>query len=379
MRVSTRPAKRFILTADSTSLELRFDHFRSDADLAQQRELFRDCFPENAGSSVESSAHYLWKFHSFPNSTPSYEYGVWNKANNQMVGYYAAIPYRYSVAGRMLTCGMVCDVMTHSAARGQGIFTKLGTYSTKALQAAGVDFTSGYPIRPEVIPGHLKVGWKIAFGLPMYLKVLRANTPLKKTPIAFAAPLVNVGLKALNLITHARREAGYTTEILSFEDFMQRHGDAYRTFFDRWRADKPIHLLKDEAFLRWRLGAPGTEYSVIVASANEEIEALAFVRPTILKGISTLAVLDLMTLGNRSATATAFNALERAASESKCDTIAVMASPSSARKIRLFRYGFLRTPFVFKLIIKQLSGAASEEFLRDESKWSLGWIDSDDL
>jgi hypothetical protein len=37
---------------------------------------------------------------------------------------------------------------------------------------------TGYPIRPEVIPGHLKVGWSIVAKLPVYVKVVRTDALL---------------------------------------------------------------------------------------------------------------------------------------------------------------------------------------------------------
>ena len=38
------------------------------------------------------------------------------------------------------------------------------------MRAAGMDLCVGFPIRPEVFPGHIKVGWKVAFDLPVYFK-----------------------------------------------------------------------------------------------------------------------------------------------------------------------------------------------------------------
>jgi hypothetical protein len=52
--------------------------------------LFKHCFPETAGASIETTEHYLWK------------YGALGKARPRIAG-------------------MVCDVMTDSRMRGQGI------------------------------------------------------------------------------------------------------------------------------------------------------------------------------------------------------------------------------------------------------------------
>ena len=78
---------------------------------------------------------------------------------------------------------MVCDVMIGTAARGKGVFTNLGKYSINQLRLEAVDFTTGNPIRSEVIPGHKKVGWESPFELPMYGKFISFNSFLNSTKL----------------------------------------------------------------------------------------------------------------------------------------------------------------------------------------------------
>src|SRR5450759_971824 len=169
-------------------MELTFSHFDFTENLSQQRALFKDCFPETNGEAIQGEAHYLWKFHSFPGAVQSWEYASY--FDSEMVGYYAALPYRYKIEGRVTPVGMVCDVMTGSKHRGKGIFTRMGTYSTGELSSE-VPFTMGYPIRKEVIPGHLKIGWKIPFSMPLYMKFVRLDTLLTAKKLGFLTPLAN--------------------------------------------------------------------------------------------------------------------------------------------------------------------------------------------
>lgn len=363
-------------------MHLDFSQFDAAVSLPEQRELFRDCFPEAAGTSVESESHYRWKFHSLKASPSSYEYGVRGGESRQLLGYYAALPYRYSVRGEEFACGMVCDVMTHSAARGQGIFTKLGRYSTESLQSSGLDFTSGYPIRPEVIPGHLKVGWQVVQDLPMYLKVLRSNAILRSSAARLLAPLVNLGLSAFSFVTRGRssRDPQESVTVEAPEAFLCREDGAYERFFAKWASSRSVHLIKDRQFLAWRLGAPETKYQVIAAKRGSEISALSIVRCTELKGIPCLAVLDLMLpVGNEAAAGPVFREMERVAKAARCEAIAVMLNRNSARRASLARHGFIRTPFVFKLIVKLLSERAKQAGLLEPSAFDVMWIDSDDL
>ena len=114
--------------------------------------------------------HYEWKFNSIENKKPSFEYSAF--LNDEIVGYYAAIPYRYSINKIITTAGMVCDIMVAKNVRGQSVFTQLGNYSIENLYEEGLNFITGNPIRPEVIPGHKKNGWEDPFILPMYGKFL---------------------------------------------------------------------------------------------------------------------------------------------------------------------------------------------------------------
>ena len=87
------------------SMELSFAHFDHAENLAQQRDLFKDCFPETNGEVIQEEVHYRWKFHSYPNVVPSYEYACY--LDSEMAGYYAAIPFRYKIGERITPVGMV--------------------------------------------------------------------------------------------------------------------------------------------------------------------------------------------------------------------------------------------------------------------------------
>ena len=363
-------------------MDLEFKLFNASGELPEQREIFRDCFPEAHGTSVDSLEHYKWKFHSYPNSPTSYEYAVWSTAPRKMLGYYAALPFRYAVSGKIFSCGMVCDVMTHSASRGQGIFTKIGRYATDDLKAKDIDFTSGYPIRPEVLPGHMKVGWQVAQELPLYLKVLRCDALLKSSFARYFTSLINMGLRLAACATRPRVRA--TGEICiateSAHEFLEREDGAYENLFTRWAACRPVHLIKDREFLRWRLSAPGSEYHIISVRVGAELRAIAIVRCTVLKDIPCLAVLDVMTTKeDPGSTKLLLRAVEDFASGRSCQAIAAMMSRQSARRALFPRHGFIKTPFVFKLIIKPLSERAILSRLLEPSTFDVMWIDSDDL
>lgn len=358
-------------------MNLTFRKFSETNDFAQQRELYRECFPESVDQPTETTDHYFWKFSLSPIAPASYQYGAY--LDSDLVGYYAAIPFRYRINNQTILGGMVCDVMTGKKARGKGVFTKLGVYSTECMQGAGLDFAIGYPIRPEVIPGHLKAGWTIVQRMPIYVKVLRTNTILRSCHIAWLAPLANTVVKFFTWINALKKNRNYNAFNLSLDELLSSKW--YPTFHNEWSASATNSLIKDIKFLRWRLGAPGASYRIFCArSSSGTPVGLCIARSTILGGVPTVAVLDIMILPGHKES---FNVIDAAlidfAKQKKSDLIATMISPNWARRYNLFSRLYIKSPHVFSLIVKKLNPAIPNDCLLSPSPWHTMWIDSDDL
>jgi hypothetical protein len=274
---------------------------------------------------------------------------------------------------------MVCDVMTSSAARGRGVFTRLGEYSLSRMQESELAFVTGYPIRPEVMGGHLRVGWKVAFELPMYLRPLRSNAILASRHLGALAPIVNVGLRGIGALLTLRSGADrYSVETGPPGTLL--HGPELSTFLERWSGSVENHLVKTPDFYSWRLGAPGTDYQVFRVCRAGAVVALAIGRVTTLQGIPSLALLDLMVLDEeQAALSELFDEIERAARAAGAEAVVTMMSRHQAARHRLRRFGYLRSPFAFRLIIRSVSESLDIDSISAEAAWHLMWIDSDDL
>lgn len=355
-------------------MELSFAHFDYKENLAQQRALFKDCFPETNGEAIQGEAHYKWKFHSFPGVVQSWEYASY--MGSEMVGYYAAIPYQYKIGERITTVGMVCDVMTSSSHRGKGIFTKMGTYSTGELSAV-VPFVMGYPIRKEVIPGHLKVGWEIPFSLPLYIKFLRFNALLSAKRLGFLAPLANVGIALYHGIFKMGGYSKYHSSLST--DIKDVQG--YDSFVKEWSTSVTNALIKDLPFAVWRYSAPEREYKFLsIATDQGKLIGFLSFRKIIKEGVPSFGILDYMVLpGYEDCHGQINSELSACAKKEKVEAIMTMMSKTSASDYRLGRNGFIRSPFVFQLIIKNLTKEIGDTELFSEKNWHLMWVDSDDL
>uniref|UniRef100_UPI004048B773 GNAT family N-acetyltransferase n=1 Tax=Polaribacter sp. TaxID=1920175 RepID=UPI004048B773 len=353
------------------------ERFNKNIDLEGQRNLFNECFPENKGTSVETEAHYLWKFHSFPDTPPSYEYAAYLK--DKLIGYYAALPYNYIIGDSSIKVGMVCDVMTGVEARGKGVFTKMGVYATDSMKDLDLDFTIGYPIRPEVIPGHIKAGWEKLFALPLYINLLSSKGFLKNKKVGFLYPLFDVFLTFYSLLLGLFKGKGnYRVNIVDSTDLKSING--LDLFYEKWVGEQKIALNKSVEFLNWRLGAPGKTYKIIVARNAKEIVGISIVTKIIRENVPSIALLELCSLnGYKNVETSLFDKIRDYAKEQKQEAIMIMASHFFSKKYKLIKNGFIKTPYKFWLIIKNLKRTYSMDFLADENNWSLTWIDSDDL
>jgi hypothetical protein len=274
---------------------------------------------------------------------------------------------------------MVCDVMTGVKARGKGIFTKMGFFSTDVMQKEGLDFVIGYPIRPEVIPGHIKVKWQIAFEMPIYMRFLKTNALFKKKKMGILAPFANLALKLYNTIfikTGGGQE--FKVEILNKEDFYKLK--EYRSFFDRWQKNIANPLMKTADFMKWRLGAPATEYKIITINRDDKLVAVVVTRKSIMEGIPVLAILDLMLIpGSENCLSVINKALVEISKIYSAEAVVTMMSKTWAKNYKLKGLGFIASPYKFSLIIKKLNNKIDDSLLFTESYWHLMWIDSDDL
>jgi hypothetical protein len=360
-------------------MESELKTFNFNVELSDQRKLFVECFPETVGTPDETVAHYSWKFQSAEHIPHSFEFGAYQ--GSQIIGYYAAIPYRYYYFQKEIVVAMVCDVMTGIAARGKGIFVKLGIYSNQKFKEAGLKFSSGFPIRPEVIPGHLKVGWNILFDLPLYTRFLRFDSFLKSKKMGFLIPLFNLGahIYSSSVKCFFKKQRNLQIHHFSSLDGFDKI-EGFFEFLNEWEKEIPISLIKDRPFMNWRFAAPGKEYNISILRSNNKIVGYAISRFTVKQTVPSVGIVDVAILnGFYELSYHLFQDIERYAKEKGAEFIFMMISNFWSKKYKIWQGGFLKTAFKFKYIFKNLNFDAEDTRHTDSKNWHLMWIDSDDL
>jgi hypothetical protein len=358
-------------------LELRNFDYKSE--LTKQRALFLECFPENAGSPVVTDEHYLWKFHGNNQVQGSYEYCAW--IDDKLAGYYAAIVYPYNYFGKGIRVGMVCDVMTGINARGQGVFTKLGKFALeKLLNSEDIGFLTGYPIRKEVIPGHRKSGWDFPFVIPMYGKFLALNSFLRSRKLRWARFILNPFLILINLIINLFRRSCPSVVVEEYTSDNIDSIEGFELFLEDLQSQTPISLKKDKTFLKWRLGAPGKKYIILLMKVDSKPVGYAVGRYVVKENVPCFGVLDFSIIpGFENYSTELLKEVERIAKANGAELILIMILKRFAARYRFFKNGWLRTPYNFSFILQRTTLINDKKKLMNEDNWFLSWLDSDDL
>jgi hypothetical protein len=338
------------------------------------RDLRLRAFPELVGTEAETEEFFRWKFQ----GRPSHVF-VASLEDGRPVGAYSAIEYKYLLRGRPVRVALVVDVLTDPSIRKQGVFTRLGQYAMDGLKAAGCDFTTGYPIRPEVLPGHLKVGWKVNHVLPLYMSPVRCEGLLPDAPRALAGRLEAVGALAArvmtrSLSTEARLDSGLewvdTGGLLAARD--------YAAFLEAWQQNRAFVLGEGPDFYRWRYSAPKRSFRHLLLRSGHRLVGVISTRVMPLRGVPGLAIGDIQLLPEAAPLLRpAWRFLWRTAWNERLAVLALMAPPALARAAGLFGLPFLRTHLHFKLITRDLNSAAPDVSRDPDLK--LMWVDTDDV
>jgi hypothetical protein len=276
---------------------------------------------------------------------------------------------------------MVCDVMTGVKARGMGIFTKLGAYSTNEIDKLGFGFTTGYPIRPEVLPGHLKVGWNIMLDLPLYMSLVSFKSLLLRKKMGFFTPLADLIYNiatGLNNFIFVKKNSSLLVETHSSTDSEKMA--ELSTFYSEWQKEIPISLIKDKDFLTWRLSAPGKKYEIIRLTDNCKIVGVLIAGYVEKEGVPCMGILDISIYsGYYKYSALMLNTLKYICKLNSRELILIMISKYWAKKYNIKQSLFIKTPFKFNLILKNLNMQAYEQSLKKTDNWHVMWLDSDNL
>lgn len=226
--------------------------------------------------------------------------------------------------------GLACDVFTNTKFRRMGLFKQVSKLAIRREELARTDFLIGFPIREEVMPGHLAVGWKHIFDMPLWW-----------------------GLPRL----------GWLRDV-------QVNPDLDSSMFIDQKGSIAIRISDD--FLKWRFSYLNVNYYLISLSNSGDF---AIVRKARLRKLPFTCIIFMQTSSLDNAQ-TLVNKIRCLAL--RLGTVGVLGCWNDSFANELFLQSTkLRKSFKFqKVIVRELNGFVCP---KDESEYRLSWIDSDTL
>lgn len=299
---------------------------------------------------------------------------------DKIVGHYAVCPSKIKVGSDVKAGSIVVDVMTDPDYRYQGMFTKLGKFSLDESGKDGVEFSYGFPIRKSVMPGHLKVGWKIAFPLPVYVyptnfcKIIKKF--LKVNVISFLLAVIPTAVYELY---GAIRKVGLPKFLVKstkkFDDT-----ESLRQFIDRTANQHKVIQPRDFEFLDWRFNQNEyRDYTVLSLYDGEELKGYITLRDSRIYDLDCVTIIDIQALNcDKKITRQLLSETRKYAKAKKVALIGCMINNNDYKK-QMLSEGYIKSPYIFKMIIHENESIDYMDTLMKNENWYLTWGDTDDL
>ena len=358
----------------------------TEDDMAGILECWRDAFVQEG---VEPMSREVWRWKFVENPLGAGRCFV-AEDHGRIVGYYGTIRQSFWIDGREVPGALVVDVLTPPAYQRQGMFTKLGGYSLARCASDGsIAFATGFPIRPAVIPGHLRVGWSRMFSIGTWVQPLALGEVIdSKFPLLGRHPRVatligKIGCQALaahaTLCLAGRKSCRVIRETSA-------NPDRLIPFLLMLRAELPVGSCMQARSLEtfaWRYDRnPAASYRYHLAlDSHGHVAGLAIVREATLLGVKSSVIADLLVRPRDPLRRAVLRALlvdvRQSAVERESSLVAMMLSCPNPILPSPWAFGFVPAPYRFTFITKVLD--ADRVGLRQGLAWHLMWGDSDDV
>lgn len=345
-------------------MNLEFHSLDLPAQVDVLKSLLKQGFPESNESELFSSSMLDWKFV----KSTGFRHSFVGYLDNSPVSFYGVLPRQYTFEGVTHVVGLVVDVLSIPEMRGRGLFVSSGHEVMKQLEESDISCVIGFPIRPEVLPGHLKVGWHVRFVMPVYVYPIGSQ---KKS--GWQQKIIGTLFRVLYISLSPLRFAG-VVEAKKLSAIQFAHDARVEKFIADQPTDCNISLQKNPQFLQWRLSRPDATYSCFTLG-EDQVSAFVISRVIDFDGFQTLAILDING-SSKIAIKQLMTYVIKYARDEKCDLIAFCSNKSNFKRLGLRRIGFLNSLKKFRVITRTI-GDSTTDFTEKFSR--LTWMDSDTL
>ncbi len=296
----------------------------------------------------------------------------------RVVAHYAAVPFLYKLFGETCVAGLASNLVIEREHRAGMLFLSLQSYLQREYRKKEFRFVYGLVTRKNVLEPHLRMGWKKIGVVPVYAKPFNfpavAASALRSGAVR---TLAHVPLKAAEAVWKLRwsgRARGITVdEVPRFE----ADTDAFLADFTAARA---VAAVRTREILNWRFASyPERAYRIFVARERGRVVGYVVTRRMAMKHLQALAVVDLaFDPACERVGAALLQRCDREAMLARADVAATILNPHSPFARYLRRFGYLRTPESFTLVVHAPKDASAPSFGAELfSSWHVTWFDHD--
>ena len=340
------------------------DRYRPDDKRAVEA-LYRRVFGRDAADA--SRLRWEWQYRRNPNN-PGKEPEIWiAREGPAIVGQYATMPVRLSLAGREVQGSWGMDVMVAPERQRQGLGEVLfRTWDRNVGASLGLGLSeSSYSL-------FQKLRWPDVGPIPMLVKPLtrrafrRANWPvgLNRVVSALTYPLVMVVARSRPLGAEVR--------------LIERFDDSFTALWDQLASKFDLAVRRDARYLNWKfVSAPHVRYSIAALRRDNRNVGYAVYRhvheP---RGRVTLLVDFLTDPADEAGFETLLRWVDREARQADSDKIRVYTMHTGFRKV-LKRSGYFQTKSPMEFVLKVNGIDVEPAFYEQTANWHITLGDSD--
>jgi len=313
-------------------------------DETQIKDLQKLIYGEELEPEKESLDFWKWEFLENPFGEAFINIA---KVDKKVVGHYAVVPLEYKLINKMVKVGLVVDVMTHPHYQRQGMFVSLGKSSMNWIRNNGYAFSTGYPYKENVMPGHKKVGWKEIFDLDIHIIPINTeNISRVYSNNLIKQKALNLGLKIFKIIKKYKYSSGSEVKIEKQDKFPIN----IENLINKINEDFSFTQNRTLTFLKWRYELiPNRKYEKYFIYEKNVLSGYVIVREMKLFNLSTLFIVDILAI-NDYLFKKLLDHVYSLYNKSSVDLIAYAVSPNTRIKSILRKKRFLKSNYKFHLI-----------------------------
>jgi hypothetical protein len=310
---------------------------------------YSEAFPEVDPDLVHETL--TWKF--FSKVNPGHYWVLYGESNQDIIAGYGIMDMPIDSDEKY---GLVADVYTAPRYQNQGMFTKIGHSVRGPISELKYDFSIGFPVRKNVIPGHLKVGWINAFSMP----VLGSISLIKAARSFLSSKYWQANIEHRKFIEISDDVLFFLSELSS-------------TKMEEIRISKRY----TREYLEWRLSRPDTDYFETMLRDDNGISAWILSRKAKIKGVPIWVILDIQVKSPKSKSYKfLLRYLGRVAILNNCWVLAGCWNPTHSKYLGLS----LKSGFVSLGKQDVIYRAYRDDIVfPDEAHSRFSWMDSDTL